>query len=349
MSVVNCIECNAYVDTDFECFDFELGLCEECQERKYNETRPRPGPTLGIQRGVEDARTATGTKNDRRKESKMSTELAVFNEVKAEIEKYKIENKKLVFDYGTMDGEKQARSHIFKVRKTKKIVTDIHKTGKAKAKAVCDAYDKEKRDLLADIEEMIDYHDAPLREIEQRKIAAALKKLEEEKAEQKRIDDEKLAELERRETEAKAKEAELKEKEDAINAEANRIQQQKDIEEAKRVAAEEAKKQAEQDAINAANQAEIDKHRAISDAIEAEKEKARKLERKLASEEAARIKEVDRLAEEEHKRQANVEHRMDYNNLALSGFNKITNDSVVSRNIVEVIVKGEIPNITMNY
>jgi len=37
MSVVNCIECNAYVDTDFESFDFELGLCEECQERKYNE------------------------------------------------------------------------------------------------------------------------------------------------------------------------------------------------------------------------------------------------------------------------------------------------------------------------
>jgi hypothetical protein len=34
MSVVNCIECNEYVDTDFEPFDFETGLCMKCLESK---------------------------------------------------------------------------------------------------------------------------------------------------------------------------------------------------------------------------------------------------------------------------------------------------------------------------
>ena len=34
MSIVNCIECNKYVDTDFDDFDFETGKCMDCWEDK---------------------------------------------------------------------------------------------------------------------------------------------------------------------------------------------------------------------------------------------------------------------------------------------------------------------------
>ena len=38
MSVMRCDGCEKDVDTDYkDTFDFELGLCEECQERKYYE------------------------------------------------------------------------------------------------------------------------------------------------------------------------------------------------------------------------------------------------------------------------------------------------------------------------
>jgi hypothetical protein len=35
MSVVNCIECNEYVDTDYDDFDFETGMCMECYEHAH--------------------------------------------------------------------------------------------------------------------------------------------------------------------------------------------------------------------------------------------------------------------------------------------------------------------------
>jgi len=53
-------------------------------------------------------------------------ELAVFDEVTATLAKYKVENENLVFDYRDPKGEKEARSHIAKLRKAKSKIAAIH-------------------------------------------------------------------------------------------------------------------------------------------------------------------------------------------------------------------------------
>jgi len=49
----------------------------------------------------------------------MSNSLIVFDEVKAEVAKFKELNADMGFDYNDPQDEKYARSHVFKLRKTK--------------------------------------------------------------------------------------------------------------------------------------------------------------------------------------------------------------------------------------
>ena len=89
-------------------------------------------------------------------------ELVVFNEVVATLAEYKDANEKMVFDYRDSDGEKQARSHIAKLRKVKTKISDIHRDAKADALAVCKSLDTKKRELTGEVEEMIAVHKDPL-------------------------------------------------------------------------------------------------------------------------------------------------------------------------------------------
>lgn len=72
-------------------------------------------------------------------------------------------------------------------------------------------------------------------------------------------------------------------------------------------------------------------------------------EEAIAKEQAKELAIKNQLAEENRKRQANVEHCKKYNNLALEAIVAITGDPASSLRLVKAIVKGEIPNVTMNY
>lgn len=51
----------------------------------------------------------------------------VFNEFRSSLSKLKIDNQAAVFDYESIKGNKEARSHIYKLRQTKSAVEKSRK------------------------------------------------------------------------------------------------------------------------------------------------------------------------------------------------------------------------------
>jgi len=132
-----------------------------------------------------------------------TNELVAFDELEARIAEYKVKNENLVFNYADPKGEKDARSHIFSLRKVKSHIASIHKELKAEVLAKGKAVDAKKNKLTADVDEMIDFHLTPIKEIEARREAELKAKAEEERLEKERIEKEKaekarLAEIERK-------------------------------------------------------------------------------------------------------------------------------------------------------
>ncbi len=237
------------------------------------------------------------------------TAIQVFDKFEAEIVEFEEMNSKMEFDLKTEKGITDCTAYLLLLRK---VEIRIDKTRKEKGASL--------RKAVTDLNEnakvwhnrvhtMYEVHDEPLAEIKQAKLDAEIDKYEKEKAELKAIEDARLADLEAREAATSAREFKLKVKEDAINLKANAAQIAKDLEDAKLAAAQEA----------------------------IEKEKARALA------------ETNRLTEETRKRQANIEHRKDFNNAAALAIENITCDRGISVLVITAIVKGEIPNITMNY
>ena len=265
----------------------------------------------------------------------MTTDLAVFDEVRADINQYKVENANLVFDYESQQGSKDARSHIYKLRKTKKVIADIHKEAKAEALAVCQKIDKEKRDLLSDVEEMIEVHNSPLRVIDERIAKEEAEKAEADRLEKERIEQERLEALTKKEEELAAKEVQLR-------LEANRLEAEKRAEtDAKRreqEAREQVTRQAENDKKTAASKAEQDKQTAINE------ERAR-----VARIDAAKQAETERLAEADRKKRENEEHRTMIETQTYSYLKEIIPDVQRAYIVMENLRDGNIPNVTLNY
>ena len=239
----------------------------------------------------------------------MTTDLTKFDRVRAEIAEYKVKNASLVFDYQDPQGNKDARSHIYKLRKTKSLITDIHKEVKAEALAACQAIDKEKRTLIGDIDEMIEVHDAPLRAIaekaEQERLAKVRAEEEARQAEEKRRHEE----LAKREAELCRKEAEVK----AQQAEIERVEREKRI-------AEEAAAKA----------------RAETEA-------------KAKAKEAAEKAEKEQLAAIERKRTENEAHRKAVEREIFEYFSSRYDGVSVANGIVKDMKVGKIPHVTINY
>ncbi len=241
--------------------------------------------------------------------------LVVFNEIRAEIAKIKEKNADLTFDYEDPAGEKEARSHVFKLRRTKSQITGIHKTAKADALAHCRAVDTEKNWLFKEVDDMVDVHMKPINEIANRKRVAELAKIEAGRIEKERLEQERLDAIAKREEEADRKEAELKAKEEATRkAEEDRVARAKAEEEVRLagIKAEEdariAKVKAEEDARNTKAKAENDRLAAERAKFEAEKkaeEDARNREAK-AREQAEQDKK-DAAAKAEADKEAAVE------------------------------------------
>lgn len=121
------------------------------------------------------------------------TEVIQYNPVKASIAALEAENSSLVFIYTEKDGNKNARSHIFKIRKTKAEVERTRVAAKKDALEYGRNVDAIAKELGDRLEAMIQVHQKPLDEIEEKETAI--------KAEADRIEAEKLAEAQRIERE----------------------------------------------------------------------------------------------------------------------------------------------------
>ncbi len=292
-------------------------------------------------------------------------ELVKFDQVKADMAAFQKENNNLVFNYEDPQGNKDARSHIFKLRKIKTVIADIHKETKAEAWGVCRMLDKEKKDLTIQVDGWIDVHYKPIKEIEEREAKAAAGKANAERLEAIRVEAERVAETERRENELAEREAAAKAKEDELAREKEKLEAAKQAEIDKAFAVNQAQRQAERDRVAAIAKTEQDKKDAVEAAdrekkaaVEAEQEKALRAEavrqEKIAQDEA----EKDRIADIEAERVADVEHREGiegdireciYHWLSGCDFDDFKDPATVSQNLLDYIKDGEIPHVTINY
>lgn len=97
--------------------------------------------------------------------------LAPYSEIRAKIEALKAENAAKSFDITTKSGEKAARSHIYVLRQRKADVERIRKAAGADALEYKRKVDAVGKEIIGEIESMIDVHQKPLDEIEQREAA----------------------------------------------------------------------------------------------------------------------------------------------------------------------------------
>lgn len=90
-----------------------------------------------------------------------------FVEQLAELQKLNAEK---VFDYESPDGNKEARSHVYSLRRTKGAVDAARKQAKEESLQLGRRIDAEAKVLISAIEEMIEQHDTKIKAIEQREI-----------------------------------------------------------------------------------------------------------------------------------------------------------------------------------
>ncbi len=244
-----------------------------------------------------------------------------FKSFNLQISDFEEINKNTVFDYEDKKGEKEARSHVNKLRKTKKPINDAHKEAKSEALKLGQALDAEKRKLIGKIDEMIQVHDKPLKEIKEKREKEEAERIAKEKYEKDEIEAYQIHEFWLREQDIKRKEEELRlaeeKRKEAEEAEKIRLQKIKEAEEAEKIrlqeikdAEERAKKEAEEQVIReklAKEQAIKDKEAAIKEKEKAE-ERARigaeQVERKRLYdiEEARKKAEIRRLKDIENEK-----------------------------------------------
>ena len=303
----------------------------------------------------------------------MPMELSVFDPLDVQIAEAKAKNESIAFDYHDKQGNKDARSWLLVLRKLKAPIVEMHRTGKAEALAYCKKWDDAKKKRIAAIEEMIDYHHAPIKEIEDTEAA---KKAEAERIAQEKLDAEeaaRIAEIVEREKAAAAKEAELKAKQEEFD----RKERESSIAEEARKQAEEDARQAVVDATNAkfaaeatavnakiaaevkAKQAAINaENRRIAD-VQREKDKAAadvvERERVLAKDNRTEEIESARLRKQKTDAAANVEHRSQIHR-AIYGWLLAYRDTeglglgkALSEEITHWLIDGKIPHTSINY
>lgn len=97
-----------------------------------------------------------------------TTEIAVYKPFWQELEKLKADNSKLVFQYHTPKGNKEARSHIYNLRKRKADIERARKAEKQEALEYGRQVDAQAKEIAAEYEAMILTHQKPLDEIERK-------------------------------------------------------------------------------------------------------------------------------------------------------------------------------------
>lgn len=94
--------------------------------------------------------------------------IAVYEEFRAQLGELRKLNAGTVFDYEDSRGNKDARSHIYKLRQTKAAVEKARKKEKSESLEYGRRVDEQAKEIVSEIDGMIEVHAKPLEEIEQR-------------------------------------------------------------------------------------------------------------------------------------------------------------------------------------
>lgn len=101
----------------------------------------------------------------------MNNQIAVYNEFRAQLATLAEHNASVVFDYEDTAGNKEARSHVYKLRQTRSAVEKARKTEKAASLEYGRAVDAQAKEITGQLDDMVEVHASPLREIEERQQA----------------------------------------------------------------------------------------------------------------------------------------------------------------------------------
>lgn len=107
-----------------------------------------------------------------------SNAIAIYEPFRAQLGELKQFNDSVVFDYASPKGEREARSHVYKLRQTKAAVEKARKDEKAASLEYGRQVDAQAKEIVTEIEAMIEVHQRPLDEIAQREKDRQAKHLE---------------------------------------------------------------------------------------------------------------------------------------------------------------------------
>lgn len=303
------------------------------------------------------------------------TPLVLYSEFRAQLTALREHNSSLVFDYESTKGNKDARSHIYKLRQTKAALDRARKNEKAEALERGRQVDAQAKEIAVELDAMIALHQGPIDEIDARETARKA-------AHEKRIErmqelgtptnadlpvaklNDLLAEVESYRPGPHWEEYELeagrvrdaaivaltaaierREKYDAEQAElarhraAEREREQRERDERiAREAGERAQKAADARAAEERRSLEERAERAERDAADA----ADRIKRETAEADAKREREAK--AREENRRHAGKVHRE-----AVAAFVKAGVDEAAAKHVVTLIAQRAIPRVEIRY
>ena len=343
-------------------------------------------------------------------------EIAAFSEFRSQLATLKHDNSKAVFNYADPKGNKEARSHIYKLRQTKSAVDKVRREQKQKSLNYGRRVDQQAKEISAEIEGMIEVHEVPLREIEAKEAArvAGIKErmatmeayahideftsgdvkallarvesfaiddsLQEFQAEAAILKDhsitiikqmietatkreadaaelvrlrEQAAVQERKDQDAKIAQQAREEAERASQQRADQEKREREAEETRlKLHAEKAERE-RLEADNRARQAEENAQRQIKEAAEAAERE--RIEAEQRRKDAADRAERDRLsaiaaeAAEQKRREADKKHKAEINNAAVDALVAGGIDAKIAKQVITLIAKGTVKNVTIRY
>src|SRR6185312_9217366 len=251
----------------------------------------------------------------------------------------------VVPDVSTDKGRKEIASLAYKVARSKTTIDDAGKTlvteWKAKSAQV-DASRKRARDYLDALKDEVR---KPLTDWEEEQERIKQEAIDAERRAVEQAEAARRAELERKETELRAREEAIAKAEADARAKAQAEQAERDRVTREEQIRREAAEKAERDAAEAVARAE----REAAEAKERERLAAERARREAEEREKARIAEEARVRAEEACKAANRSHRAKVNNEVMKALVKAGCDEKSAKAIVIAIAGDHIPHTTINY
>ena len=299
---------------------------------------------------------------------KLTGEIKAYDPQRKTLVEIQKENSTLVFDYESPKGNKEARSHVHKLRRSKTAVEEVRKAEKAEALEYGRKVDSEAKAIIGIIEEMIDHHMIPIKAVEEKEAArvAHIQSLIEEIEECASTSDSGFGPYSSVEFKSHLEILESKEitedvygeyTEEAIRAKEHAIEKLNDLipaalqKEADAAELAELRRLRELDEKREREEREAADRKAKEELIAKEaEERGRKAAEEQANREREEREAAERAeAERTEKLAANRKHQAKINNAAVASLMESEMSESDAKHIVSRIAKGQIAHVSINY